>query len=208
MRLKFVFLFAIIDVCFTFRQPIPGLKTKYLYFSSADADTEFASTEASIRAVDNTELLPSTDSKNAKKSLKRVKISAREKTGFIYSDKDGEYDVPIIDSPMWYRVSVRKSSEKKISEHLKSLGEEVPRWQGVIHDTFYPTTSYVKFKGKNLELATKPMILGLVYIKTKMGPDIADDLEKATGNSHTRYFRFLYIKHTTKFTYYIRSILD
>ena len=51
----------------------------------------------------------------------------------------------------------------------------------IIFDAYYPQVIYIKFKGKVLELASKPLIPGLLYIKTKMGPDIADEIEKVNG---------------------------
>jgi transcription antitermination factor NusG len=72
---------------------------------------------------------------------------------------------------------VRKNSEKKFVDYFLELKEKDPNWKGVIADAFYPQSSYVRFKGKVLHMASKPMVPGLIYLKTIMGPDIADDLE-------------------------------
>jgi transcription antitermination factor NusG len=55
------------------------------------------------------------------------------------------------------------------------------KWSKIVIDAYYPQSPFVGFKGKNIELKVKPMIPGLLYIKTKMGPDIADELEKVPG---------------------------
>jgi transcription antitermination factor NusG len=99
--------------------------------------------------------------------------------------------VPIVDDPRWYRVSVRKNSERKFFELFRELRDSSAscstgeRWGEVIDDSYYPTLSFVKIgskaQGKALQLATKPMLPGLVYLKTKMSPDIADDVEVMQG---------------------------
>ena len=74
---------------------------------------------------------------------------------------------------------MRKASEKKLCELFCSALDA--KWSKIVVDAYYPQTPYVGFKGKNIELKVKPMIAGLLYIKTKMGPDIADELEKVQG---------------------------
>jgi transcription antitermination factor NusG len=114
-----------------------------------------------------------------KKPKKEPRKSVREMTGYKYSDKDGTYDVPIITEHKWYRVNVRKASEKKLYEQFTGMLDA--RWRAIVIDAFYPQSTYVSFKGKNIELKTKPMIPGLLYLKTQMGPDVADALEKVAG---------------------------
>ena len=102
--------------------------------------------------------------------------------GYEYSDEDGTYDVPIVPEPRWYRLNVRKASEKRLAEYFTDEAAQIGgKWQGVILDAFYPQSHYVGFKGKSLELKVKPMIPGLLYVKTKMSPDIADDIERIQG---------------------------
>jgi transcription antitermination factor NusG len=111
---------------------------------------------------------------------KAPKLTPKQATGLIYFDKQGEYDVPLVDEPMWYRLQVRKNSEKRICEMFLLLRDD-DHWKGIISDCHYPQSSYVRLKGKLLSVAAKPLIPGLVYLKTKMNPDIADDLERIHG---------------------------
>lgn len=39
--------------------------------------------------------------KGSKRAPKKVKLSAREETGYNFSDESGTYDVPILDEPKW-----------------------------------------------------------------------------------------------------------
>jgi transcription antitermination factor NusG len=107
-------------------------------------------------------------------------LTPKEATGFKYADKHGEYDVPIIDEPMWYRVTVRKGIEKRMCDMLEEAKGEAP-WRGVLFDTFYPQAGYVRLKGKSLVVVGKPLLAGLVYVKTRMNPDVADDIESIPG---------------------------
>ena len=114
------------------------------------------------------------------KKAKAKRPTAREATGLQYRDDEGTYDVPFVDEPKWYRLTVRKSSEKRLTEKFLEL-KESERWKGIIFDAFYPASSYVKFKGKAITLGLKPMVQGLVYVNTVMSPDIADDIEVMPG---------------------------
>jgi len=114
------------------------------------------------------------------KKVPPIKLTARERTGYVYRDEEGLYDVPLINEAKWYRLSVRKASEKRLTEALNELARS-GKWAKIIEEAFYPSSSYVKFKGKNLCLDSKPMVPGLVYVKTQMSPDIADDLEQVHG---------------------------
>ena len=132
------------------------------------------------------------DEKGNKKVKKKASFSKnpRDRTGFNFTDEFGEYDVPIIDVPMWFRVQVRRNSERKFTENINKLRMSSERWGQIITNAFYPTSAYVKFKGKELAFVTKPMTPGLVYLKLVMNPDVADDLETIKGvygfvkNSH------------------------
>ena len=139
---------------------------------------------ANSSAPTSVDLVPSnssvsTASKTSRKA-KPVRLTPKQATGLNYSDAYGEHDVPIVETPLWYRLNVRKASEKRVCESLLALGEE-PRWREVVVDAYYPQTAYVRFKAKSLVVATKPLIPGLVYVKSKMNPDIADDLERLQG---------------------------
>ena len=132
------------------------------------------------------------DEKGNRKVKKKAVFSRnpRDRTGFNFTDEFGEYDVPIIDVPMWFRVQVRRNSERKFTENINKLRSSSERWGQIITNAFYPTSAYVKFKGKELAFVTKPMTPGLVYLKLIMNPDVADDLETIKGvygfvkNSH------------------------
>ena len=99
---------------------------------------------------------------------------------YIYHDDEGGYDVPFINSTMWYRLAVRKGSERKVTEKLLALKDGDPKYN-FIEDAFCPQSPYLKFKGKSLTLAYKPVIPGLAYIKCLMNPDLADDVESVEG---------------------------
>lgn len=106
------------------------------------------------------------------KAEKKLKLSPKEKLkakGFVFSDEEGDYDVPIIKDAMWYRLSVRKNSEKKLCELMMNL-KQTRKWASIIEDAYYPQTLYVKFKGNALTCGVKPMLPGIVYFKIKMGP--------------------------------------
>ena len=55
------------------------------------------------------------ESKGKDKAVKKERKPAKEKpskdprdrSGFIFKDEFGDYDVPFIDVPMWYRLQVR-----------------------------------------------------------------------------------------------------
>ena len=99
---------------------------------------------------------------------KPKKLSAREKEiemfpDLKFSDADGEYDVPVTDAPMWFRLQVRKNSEKRFLESIANLYETNPAWKEIITDVYYPSVNYVKFKGKAIEIANKPMIPGTYF---------------------------------------------
>ena len=123
------------------------------------------------------------DDKGNKKGKKKTTFSKnpRDRTGFNFTDELGEYDVPIIDVPMWFRIQVRRNSERKFTENINKLRMSSERWGNIITNAFYPTSAYVKFKGKELAFVTKPMTPGLVYLKLIMNPDVADDLEMIKG---------------------------
>jgi transcription antitermination factor NusG len=77
---------------------------------------------------------------------------------------------------------VRKASEKKLCELFAGPNSALDaKWSKIVIDAYYPQSPYIGFKGKNIELKVKPMIPGLLYLKTKMGPDVADELEKVQG---------------------------
>ena len=124
------------------------------------------------------------DEKGNKKVKKKAVFSRnpRDRTGFNFSDEFGEYDVPIIDKPMWYRVQIRRNSERKFVEDINKLRLSSAEWGSIISNAFYPTSAHVRFKGKQLTCVTKPMTPGLLYLKLIMNPDVADDLESLKIN--------------------------
>ena len=147
--------------------------------SAADPKGISVAEEGSLGSAEVETGSKATKPKKAKKAPPR-KLTARERTGYIYRDDEGLYDVPLINDAMWYRLSVRKASEKRLAEAFNELARS-GKWAKIIEEAFYPSSSYVRFKGKNLFLDSKPMVPGLVYLKTKMSPDIADDLEQVQG---------------------------
>jgi len=117
-------------------------------------------------------------------SIEKTK-SARQLTGYNYADKYGEYDVPIVDEHLWYRMQVRKNSEKKSCEMLMMLeasGEK--KWKGVVVNAFYQKAHFIRMAKDEVVLGTKAIIPGLIFVKTKMDPDIADDIEKLLGYAY------------------------
>lgn len=106
-----------------------------------------------------------------------VSKNPRDWTPYNFKDADGEYDAPFINEAMWYRVSVRRNSEKKLAEILTSARDSDERWGNMFEEVFYPLQPVVRMKDKSLIVAYKAMAPGLVYLKTKMDPDLADDIE-------------------------------
>lgn len=80
-----------------------------------------------------------------------------------------------------YRLSVRRNSEKKLAESLKQLRDSDENWGNMFEEVYYPQQPVVRIKDKSLVIAFKAMAPGLVYIKTKMNPDLADDIESIKG---------------------------
>jgi transcription antitermination factor NusG len=80
-----------------------------------------------------------------------------------------------------YRLSVRRNSEKKLAESLKHLRDTDENWGNMFEEVYYPLQPVVRIKDKSLVIAFKAMAPGLVYIKTKMNPDLADDIESIKG---------------------------
>ena len=128
----------------------------------------------------------------AKKTRAKKEIDSRsekEKTGLVYRDNVEEYDVPLLKTPMWFKVSVRKNSELKLAEHLIAIRDGTTddstndRFKRVIADSFCPVQPVLKFKGKQLAYSYKPMLPGLIFVKCKMSPDIADFIESIRGVS-------------------------
>ena len=91
---------------------------------------------------------------------------------------------------MWFRLQVRKASERKFCETIMLASQDPEsRWYGVVANAFYAKDEYPRFKGNVLTYSVKPLIPGLVYIKTKMNYVIADDIEAMNnvyGFSKTR----------------------
>lgn len=125
-----------------------------------------------------------------KKAKKPVSKDPRDFSGFRFRDEEGEYDVPFIEEAMWFRLQVRKSSEKRFCENVLEMSKDQDsKWYGVVENAFYPRDEYPRFKGNQLTYSIKALIPGLVYIKTKMNYEIADDIESFNhvyGFSKTR----------------------
>lgn len=130
--------------------------------------------------------------KKVKKKAARREVSKdpRDFSGYRFRDEEGQYDVPFIDEAMWFRLQVRKSSEKRFCENILELSKDQDsKWYGVVENAFYPRDEYPRFKGNQLTYSIKALIPGLVYIKTKMNYEIADDIESFNnvyGFSKTR----------------------
>lgn len=139
-------------------------KNKMSYFSQVTSETENAFEDMNQNneeiKIDNTKDMKMKKPKRIP-TPKPVKVSKKELTGYQFKDNEGEYDVPFIDEPMWYRLSVRKNSEKKLCENMIYLRKKNPIWQDIFYDAFYPQTVYVKFKGNDLALGVKPVIPGI-----------------------------------------------
>lgn len=76
---------------------------------------------------------------------------------------------------------MKKATEKSAVTQLLNLTNQDPKWEGVIEDAFHAETYFVRFKGKELQYAAKPISHGRIYVKCKMDPDIADDFEEMFG---------------------------
>ena len=86
---------------------------------------------------------------------------------YNYSDEDGSYDVPFIREQKWYRLNVKKASEKKLLEYFQQQSEAADSiWKGIVIDAYYPFKSYLTYKGKHLQVKSKAMVPGLFYLKT------------------------------------------
>eukprot|EP01036_Dinobryon_divergens_P025005 gene25005-33509_t len=131
-------------------------------------------------------------------SKKAPLLPPREASGYNFTgiDKDTgdkfEYDVPFLDVAKWYRILVRKSSERKLCESFLEVAKlETSRWSQVIVDAYYPKLYLVRYKNtggkrgkgkdfvdaKELVQTAAPMVPGVLFIKCKMNPEIAEDLE-------------------------------
>ena len=115
------------------------------------------------------------------KLLRQAASSARDKTGFVFRDADGEYDVPLLSEPRWFWLQTRKNSERKICETIKGLGDANPLFRGKILNAYHPESVAIKMKGNGLACAFKPMIPGLIYVLAVMSPEVADELESIRG---------------------------
>ena len=55
-------------------------------------------------------------------------------------------------------------------------------WFGVVEDAFYPRSTALQFKGRRSGQALVPtykaLVPGMIFLKTRMDPDVADDLER------------------------------
>ena len=118
-------------------------------------------------------------SKRAKDMIK----TAREKSGYVFKKKGDyeEYDVPYIDKPMWFRLSVRKTSEQSLCDKFLGMKEEDPRWNRIIEDTFFPQSPFYALNKGKVVMKGRPLVPGVVYLKTIMRPEIADVIENING---------------------------
>ena len=124
--------------------------------------------------------------KTVKKSTKAkdLIIAARERSGFIFKKKGDpeEYDVPYIeDNPRWFRLSVRKTSEQSVADKFLDMKKEDRRWDKIIYDSFYPQSPYFTLTKGKVIMKGKPLVPGVVYVKTIMTPEIADAIENING---------------------------
>ena len=136
------------------------------------AEAARTAAEAEARGEDPVEKIP--------RAPKVKKITPREATGLQFADKEGTYDVPILDTRRWYRLQVRKASENTIAKAIDAKGQTA-KWRGKILRAFVPQQVGVKMKGEGLAIAPKPMIPGMVYVEAVMGPEVADAIESIRG---------------------------
>lgn len=113
-------------------------------------------------------------------------LTYQDKTGYLFRDGNDMYDVPFVEDARWYRILVRKNSEKTLCELFQKHSKAtIGPWYKVMFDSFYPKSAFVKYKGKKnekeLTISYQPMVAGLLLIKTKMNPEVADMIE-ATPN--------------------------
>eukprot|EP01041_Mallomonas_annulata_P003360 gene3360-6652_t len=159
-----------------------------LYMSDKDNNNEI--TDGSENSADSYERSDIENEDNgptiirkppSKKKPKIPQPTDAELAGFVYKDEKGvEFDVPFSSQPMWYRLLVKKNNERKVYEAILELKKQ-QRWANVLEDAFYPRTPFVRFKGNNVVLDSRPMVIGLLYVKTAMNPIIADAIEGIEG---------------------------
>jgi hypothetical protein len=150
--------------------------------SNSIADSSKAKSFASLEIEDfgqKKETRTTSTSVKPKKEVKK-KPSLRELSGYIYEDKDGVYDVPILTEPMWFQVQVVKNKEFLLRDYFLKLKTNVEdpavtrKIKAAIVDAFVPEKFYPKFKGKDLVPEPKPLTAGALYLKVTMDPDVAD----------------------------------
>lgn len=130
------------------------------------------------------------ESKTSKKPLTKVKKtrptiskkpSIEDLTGYKFADNDDGTKIPIIDEYMWYRIVVRKNSERKLCESINKLIQSNPKWALHFAEAVYPVDYYIRMKGKGLMYTTKPLTPGVVYLKMKMNLKLADIVTDIAG---------------------------
>jgi len=119
--------------------------------------------------------------KSVRSSSKNKKPTLQEKTGFVFSKHDDGTDIPIINDYMWFRIIVRKKSEKRICDSVMKLIKENTQWAKYFNEAAFPIDYYVRMKGKGLIYTTKPLTPGVVYLKMKMNKQLYDLVNGVNG---------------------------
>ena len=102
--------------------------------------------------------------------------------GYNYSDGVKKHDVPFLDEPMWFDLFVVPASTLELANYFQSL-MNTSKWNCTITDVYCPLNiPYYRFGAqKKLMLLNAPLVPGFMYIKCRMNPRIADNLEDISG---------------------------
>ena len=205
---KFIFNYFLIFFCFTSLEALrssksrqialhQSLKSQYVASTSRLFSTQISEIDedesnfnddskvTSTSSLDIEEFITektkstSTTSKKPKKEVPK-KSTSRDLSGYVYQDKDGVYDVPILNESMWFQVQVVKNKEFLLRDYFLKLKTNMEdpsitkKVKNTIVDAYVPEQFYPKFKGKDLIPEPRPLTSGALYLKVKMDPDVAD----------------------------------
>lgn len=95
----------------------------------ADAPAVAAPNLTAVLNVTAEKTPPKEEKKPPKKGKALTLKQLKAATGLAYADEYGEYDVPIVDTPMWFRLNVKRNSEKRMQSTLLALADHDHRWR-------------------------------------------------------------------------------
>lgn len=79
----------------------------------------------------------------------KVKQTPREATGYTFHDEEGEYDVPILNTSMWFKLQVVKGEEITVRDRFLNIIGQNNRstsstWRGRVTDVHVPEEPHPK----------------------------------------------------------------